>query len=159
MGTRLMTTKESPLHETYKKLSIEKQIDDTLYSTRFDGLGCRVLDTPAAHKAIRQGLSIPKLLEAIPNSMATARMINMPWIKLFIGIMASGWETAKQMAYLANAFKAIRVATENGDTVSGVLPVGQITGMLKDNPPVAELFERIVTEAEGVSKRVAAMMN
>ncbi|HQP30046.1 MAG TPA: nitronate monooxygenase [Deltaproteobacteria bacterium] len=159
MGTRLMTTRESPLHETYKKLSIEKEIGDTLYSTRFDGLGCRVLDTPAARKAIRQGLSIPKLIAAIPNSYATARMINVPWIKLFIGIMASGWETAKQMAFLANAFKAIRIATEDGDCANGVLPVGQITGMLKDNPPVAELFERIVAEAEGASKRVAAMMN
>jgi len=40
MGTRLMTTKESPLHETYKKLSIEKHIDDTalLHPLRRPGL-------------------------------------------------------------------------------------------------------------------------
>lgn len=158
MGTRLMTTKESPLHDNYKKLSIQKEIDDTLYSTRFDGLGCRVLDTPAAQKAILQGLSIPKLLEAIPNSRATAKMINMPFLKLFIGILASGWTTAKQMAYLANAFKAIQLATEDGDTKKGVLPVGQITGLLKDNPPVAELMDRIVREAEEVQKRLAGIM-
>ena len=48
MGTRFMTTKESPLHETFKKLSVEKDVTDTLYSVRFDGLPCRVLDTPAA---------------------------------------------------------------------------------------------------------------
>lgn len=45
----------SPLHEIYKKLSIEKEIGDTLYSPQ-DGLGCR---TPGRKKAIRQGLSIP----------------------------------------------------------------------------------------------------
>ena len=29
--------------------------------------------------------------------------------------MASGWKNAMQMAYMANGFKAIRLATEDGD--------------------------------------------
>ena len=31
LGTRFMTTKESPLHSVYKKLSMEKDVEDTLY--------------------------------------------------------------------------------------------------------------------------------
>ena len=38
MGTRFMTTRESPLHEIYKNLSIEKDVNDTLFSDRFDGI-------------------------------------------------------------------------------------------------------------------------
>ncbi len=155
MGTRLMATQESPLHENYKQLSVEKQVYDTLFSKRFDGLWCRVLDTQGARKAVKQGLNPRKLLEAIPNSMDIARQLHMPYPKLFIGVLLSGWENARQLAFLANAFKLIRIATEDGDTTEGVLPVGQVTGIIKDIPTVEQLFERTVKEAEGVSKRLA----
>ena len=59
MGTRFMTTKESPLHDVYKKLSMEKDVEDTLFSDRFDGLLCRVMKTDAAEKAIKRGLNLP----------------------------------------------------------------------------------------------------
>jgi enoyl-[acyl-carrier protein] reductase II len=155
MGTRLMTTQESPLHDVYKQLSIEKDVYDTLYSTRFDGLGCRVLDTKAARKAVRESLNLKKMIEALPNSMDISKQLHLPYIKLFIGVMASGWKNAKQLAFMANAFKAIRVATESGDLKSGVLPVGQCTGLIKDNPTVAEVIERTVREAEEVAQMLA----
>ncbi|HON62303.1 MAG TPA: nitronate monooxygenase [Deltaproteobacteria bacterium] len=155
MGTRLMTTKESPLHQNYKNLSIEKGIDDTVYSTRFDGLGCRVLDTKAARKAIRESLNLKKMIEALPNSMDIARQLHLPYFKLFIGVLASGWKNAMQLAYMANAFKAIRIATEDGDMTKGVLPVGQVTGLITDIPTVAEVIERTVREAEEVARGLA----
>ncbi len=155
MGTRLMTTQESPLHDNYKKLSIEKGTYDTLYSNRFDGLGCRVLDTKAARNAVRQGLNIRKLLEALPNSVDIAKQMHLPYFKLFIGVMLSGWKNARQLAYMANAFKAIRVATEDGDVKEGVLPVGQVMGLIKDNPTVKEVIERTVKEAEEVARNLA----
>ena len=159
MGTRLMTTKESPLHENYKQLSIQKEVYDTVYSTRFDGLGCRVLDTKAARNAVRQGLNIRKLIEALPNSVAIANQLHLPYFKLFFGVMASGWKNARQLAFMANAFKAIRIATEDGDINKGVLPVGQATGLMRDIPSVAEAIERTVKEAEEIAMKLAEMAN
>ena len=159
MGTRLMATKESPLHENYKQLSIQKEVYDTVYSTRFDGLGCRVLDTKAARDAIRQGLNIRKLLEALPNSVGIANQLHLPYFKLFLGVMASGWKNARQLAFMANAFKAIRIATEDGDIKKGVLPVGQATGLMRDIPTVAEAIERTVREAEEIVIHLARMSN
>lgn len=150
MGTRFMTTQESPLHENYKKLSLEKTVYDTLYSKRFDGLWCRVLDTPGARKAIRQGMGPIGYLRAIPNSKYIADMLKLPYWKIFVGVLASGWSNARQLAYVANAFKLIRLATEQGDTEAGVLPVGQVTGILEDIPTVQEVVERIIKEAEEV---------
>jgi enoyl-[acyl-carrier protein] reductase II len=147
MGTRFMTTKESPLHETFKKLSIEKDVTDTLYSVRFDGLPCRILDTPSARKAIRKGLDLPA---AFFTSQDIARQLRLPYLKLFAGVLVSGWKNAKQLAFMSNAFKAIRIATENGDNEKGVLTVGQVTGLVRDVPTVAELMERIVGEANAV---------
>ncbi len=155
MGTRLMTTKESPLHEGYKKLSIDKGATDPLFSDRFDGLLCRVMKTDAAIRAIKRGLDLPA---ALANSRDIARQIHAPYWKLLVGVMASGWKNAKQMAFMANAFKAIRVATEQGDTKEGVLPAGQVTGLIQDEPTVAELFERIVSEAKMIQKQLAAKM-
>jgi len=150
MGTRFMATKESPLHENYKNLSLEKDIYDTLYSKNFDGLWCRVLDTPGARKAIKHKMGPLGMLKAIPNSRSIARMIGLPYMKLFFGVLTSGWSNAKGLAYMANAFEQIRIATENGDTKAGVLPVGQVTGLLHDIPTVAEVIERTVKEAEAV---------
>lgn len=151
MGTRFMTTKESPLHDIYKEMSIEKDVTDTLFSDRFDGILCRILDTPAAKKAIKRGLNLPA---AFFSSQQIAKQLGLPFGKLFIGVLASGWKNARQLAFMANGFKAIRLATEEGDTKEGVLPVGQVTGLIHDEPTVAELMERIITEAKAQQQKL-----
>ena len=155
LGTRLMTTQESPLHENFKKLSIEKDVTDTLYSTRVDGIWCRVMKTDAAVKAIKKGLDLPA---AFVNSQDIARQMKMPYLKLFIGILASGLNNAYKMAFMANGFKAFKLATEDGDVEKGIRPVGQVMGLIQDEPTVAELFERIVAEAKEVQQKLAAKM-
>jgi len=155
LGTRLMTTQESPLHENFKKLSIEKDVTDTLYSTRVDGIWCRVMKTDAAVKAIKKGLDLPA---AFVNSQDIARQMKMPYLKLFIGILASGLNNAYKMAFMANGFKAFKLATEDGNVEKGILPVGQVMGLIQDEPTVAELFERIVAEAKEVQQKLAAKM-
>jgi len=73
---------------------------------------------------------------------------------MFLGVLASGWKNAYQLAYMANAFKIFKLATEEGDVEKGVLPVGQVTGLLRDEPTVAELMERMMKEAEEVRRRI-----
>jgi len=145
MGSRFMTTKESPLHEIYKNLSIEKDVNDTIYSDRFDGLLSRVLKTHAAKKAAHRGLNLPA---AFFSAQDIAKQLGLPFSKLFLGVLLSGWKNARQLAFMANGFKAIKLATEKGDMKNGVLPVGQVTGLIHDEPTVAELMERIVSQAK-----------
>ena len=155
MGTRLMVTKESPLHDKYKKMTIDKEVYDTLFSKRFDGILCRVMKTEGAEKAIKRGLSLPA---AFFNSQEIAKQIDVPYFKLFLGVLASGWANARQLAFMANAFKAIKLATEDGDVKKGVLPVGQNQGLIHDEPTVAELFARMVTEAQKAQAKVNAAL-
>jgi len=155
MGSRFLTTKESPLHARFKKLSLEKGVMDTLYSTRFDGIPCRVMKTDAAVRAVRRGLDLPA---AFFNSREIAAQLHVPYLKLFLGVLASGWKNARQLAYMANAFKAIRVAAEEGDLARGVLPVGQSTGLIHDEPTVAEVIARIVAEAEQIMERLSRQL-
>jgi enoyl-[acyl-carrier protein] reductase II len=155
MGTRLMTTRESPLHENYKRMTQEKEVYDTLFSKRFDGILCRVMKTDASKKAIRNGLNWPA---AFFNSQDIARQMGIPYFKLFLGVLASGYKNAKQLAYLANAFKSLKAATEDGDSKTGVLPVGQVQGLIHDQPTVAELFERIVKETKAAQAKINAAL-
>ena len=155
MGSRLMVTKESPLHDKYKKMTMEKEVYDTLFSKRFDGILCRVMKTEGAEKAIKRGLSLPA---AFFNSQEIARQIDVPYFKLFLGVLASGWANARQLAFLATAFKAIKLATEDGDVKKGVLPVGQNQGLIHDEPTVAELFARMVEEAQKAQAKVNAAL-
>lgn len=153
MGTRFMTTRESPLHAHYKGLSLEKGVEDTIVSARLDGIPCRVLRSAAVERAIRRGLD---LWGAFRNSREIAALMKLPYGRLFLGVLASGWKNARQLAYMANAFRLFRLATEAGDIERGILPVGQVTGLLHDEPTVAEVVERIVAEARRARERIDA---
>ena len=128
---------------------------DTLYSDRFDGLPSRVLKTKASLKQLKRGLN---LFMAFINSRDIARTLRIPYFRLFSGVLASGRKRTIMLAYTANSFKAVQAATENGDVGKGILPVGQITGLIHDEPSVSELINRMVAEAEEVYKRIGAMM-
>jgi enoyl-[acyl-carrier protein] reductase II len=152
MGTRFMATRESPVHEACKRAALERGAGDTLYSTRFDGQPCRVMDAPGARRALRRGLSWTR---AAANAREIAAMLGVPPVRLALGALASGHGNARRLAYLANAFAAFRRATEDGDDVRGVLPLGQAAGLVGDLPSVGELMARIVAEAEQASGRLA----
>ena len=87
-------------------------------------------------------------MPAFFNSQEIAQQLGLPFSKLFLGVLLSGWKNARQLAFMANGFKAIKLATEKGDMKNGVLPVGQVTGLIHDEPTVAELMERIVSQAK-----------
>ena len=124
MGSRFMTTRESALHANFKKKSIEKDIYDTLYSTRFDGIPCRLMDNPASRKALKRGLNLPA---AFFNARLIAAQMKMPFLKLFFGVMFSGWKNARQLAYFANAFKLILEATVAAYQGNAAFYIGKVS--------------------------------
>ena len=153
MGTRLMSTVESPVHHGCKTIATQKGTEDTVYSKRFDGQWCRVLDSPGSRRAIRRGLDLKR---AALNGREIAAMMRVPYLKMAAGVLASGWKNTRQLAHLANAFKAFRIACTEGDVERGVLPLGQAAGLIGDVPTVAEVIARTVAEAEAGLKRLSS---
>jgi enoyl-[acyl-carrier protein] reductase II len=151
MGTRFMNTIESPVHQRAKQMSIERQVYDTVYTKRVDGLPARVERSAGADRIIKRPLN---LISAILSSREIATMIGLPWPKLALGILFSGFKNSLRMARMARGFKAFRIGTTEGDDRNGVLPLGQVTGLVTDTPTVSELINRIVTEADEVSRRL-----
>ena len=144
MGSRFSITQESPIHDNTKQAVVQNGIEDTLYTSRFDGMDCRIMKTPRAEQLIR---SAPNLFNALKNSFQLAKSLQIPWIKLFIGTLIKGPKMMLQLSQAANASEAIDLAINQGDCERGVHLVGQVQGRIKDVPTVAEVMERVMKEA------------
>ncbi len=153
MGTRFMNTVESPAAEGAKRASVSHQMADTVYTNRVDGLPGRYLDAEGSRRLIGRRLNP---LSALLRSRAIARMLGLPWARLAAGIVLSGPRRSIRMARMAIGFDAFREGCVTGDVERGVLPLGQCTGIIGDTPPVAEVIERMVAEAERAAARLSA---
>jgi len=85
MGTRLSITKESPVHQSAKQKQLECGIEDTIYSNRFDALYCRILKTPSAEKAVKEGRN---LMKGFMASFDIAKSLDLSWMKLATSTLA-----------------------------------------------------------------------
>ncbi len=152
MGTRFMNTVESPVDQKAKEYSIEREIQDTVYTDKVDGLPARMMKAKGVDRLMKKKLNP---FSALFRSRQIAKMLGFPWLKLAVGITLMGPKRAIQMARMAIGFDAFRVGTMEGDAKKGVLPLGQVTGIIHDTPTVKQAIERIVKEAKDVEARVS----
>ncbi|SCK23888.1 nitronate monooxygenase family protein [Vogesella sp. LIG4] len=154
MGSRLAMTQESPVHQRSKEMIRQRSVADTLYSRNFDGLWCRVMDSPAARRATRKPLG---LLRAAWRAALAARSMHMPLFRVVIGGLLRQPQQLRQLAQFGAATESIRLAIQDGDHQRGVQLIGQVQGLLDDTPTVAELFQRIEMEAQQCRERLARL--
>lgn len=143
MGTRLMLTQECEMHQKAKELSLKATAEDTICSEKIDGLPGRWLKNAAA---IKMAGGNPPLLQAFSSALNIKRMINVPIFKLFLGGLKQ--RGVQDLARQALSLKGLKVAIDNGDLETGVLPIGQAIGLIKDIPTCKEVIERTVSEAQ-----------
>ena len=149
MGSRLATTRESPLHATVKQTIIEKSADETVYSPHFDGLPARYMKTPTALRLTRQPMSFWR--SALQATQA-ARLVGQPVGKILLGLLTR-IEQVKLLTYFGAAVPRLRAATEAGDLEYGMQFIGQVQGLIQDVPTVQEVFERILNEVRQAHQR------
>lgn len=159
MGTRFILTGESPVHDNFKQLCLKATEQDTLYSSAFDGMPGRALKSSMAEKMV-QGDSLG-LLRAIPNALAIKAILKQNWFQ-FLGtswkmISGEGGDLV-QMARLANGTMRHQKAIYQGDTKEGFMFVGQATGPIRDLPPVKDLVDQIVSQAEQTLRKTGQMV-
>jgi len=143
MGTRFMLTQECDMHQKTKDLSLKTTAEDTICSEKIDGLPGRWLKNEAA---IKMATSRPSPFAAFSSALRIKRMINVPLYKLLLGGLKQ--RGVQDLARQAVGLKGLRVAIENGDLDTGVLPIGQAIGLMKDIPTCQELLDRMVAEAQ-----------
>jgi NAD(P)H-dependent flavin oxidoreductase YrpB (nitropropane dioxygenase family) len=157
MGTRFLLTQESHVPDRVKDRYTAASVVDTLVTTALDGAPQRVIRTDVVDRLERssQLLRFPRaalaamrfrketgtpLRALLQEGLAMRRNQDLSW---------------SQVALAANGPMLIKAALVDGNPDVGILPTGQVTGVIDELPTVAELMARIEADAHATLKRLA----
>jgi NAD(P)H-dependent flavin oxidoreductase YrpB (nitropropane dioxygenase family) len=156
MGTRFLLTQESRVPDVVKARYTAASVFDTVVTTALDGAPQRVIRTDVVDRIERS----PKLLR-FPRAAAAALRFRKETGTSLADLLREGVAmkrnqdlTWSQVALAANAPMLIKATMVDGKPDVGVLPTGQVTGVIDELPTVAELLARITAEAEATLKRL-----
>lgn len=150
MGTRFLLTQESPVPAQTKAVYLKTPPEKIVVSTKLDGLPQRMIANAYLADLMRAtGLGL--LLRAIRNGIAFTKLTG----GSLLGMLGSAWKmyragntTLGQTIMAANAPMMIQEAMVKGIPEKGILPSGQVAGVIDDLPSVAALIDRIMLEAD-----------
>ena len=151
MGTRFLLTRESPVPRPTIERYLAAKVDDIRVTTEVDGLPQRVIVNEFV-TALEAGNAVSRLARALRSGLAYRRLsgASIPELLRAAAAMRQGEKlTRTQTLMAANAPIFIQRAMVEGHPSEGVLPSGQVAGVIADVPSCSELVERIVAEAEG----------
>jgi NAD(P)H-dependent flavin oxidoreductase YrpB (nitropropane dioxygenase family) len=123
---------------------------DIMVSTAMDGMPQRMVMNEILAELERAG-PLKKLLIAMRNGLAFRKHSGATISQLLKSAIAMQREdglTPAQAIMSANAPMIIQRAMVEGKPAEGVLPSGQVAGVIDDLPSCAELIARIAAEAE-----------
>jgi NAD(P)H-dependent flavin oxidoreductase YrpB (nitropropane dioxygenase family) len=150
MGTRFLLTKESPIPDHIKQIYMEAPSNGTIVSDRIDGLPQRVLKSRVVDILESQGRGFPLVrgvrgffqMREIFQEVSSWRLLQSAWGR------KKTYEVSLSQLALAGTFpRMLTRATVEGNADEGVMPSGQVAGVIKDIPTCQELIERIVSQA------------
>jgi NAD(P)H-dependent flavin oxidoreductase YrpB (nitropropane dioxygenase family) len=156
MGTRFLLTAESTLPEETAKRYFAAGVDEIRITSEVDGLPQRVVVNELVH-GLEKSSSLGLLVRALRSGLAYRKLTGASLRELLgaaLSLRASEKLTRSQMLMAANAPVLVRKAMVEGDPAHGVLPSGQVAGLIQDRPTVADLIDGIIKEAE---QRLAAL--
>jgi NAD(P)H-dependent flavin oxidoreductase YrpB (nitropropane dioxygenase family) len=157
MGTRFLLTQESTVPDEVKARYLKASLTDTVVTRAIDGQPQRVIRTDlidqleghhgpmALARAGRNALSLRRLTETSLPAL----------LREGLAMRKAGGLTWAQVAMAANAPMLTRASMVEGHVESGILPTGQVTGLVDALPTVAELIEIIVAQATATLARLA----
>lgn len=146
MGTRMWTTKEGVMHQNFKDWAVRADVDDTLFSTKFDGYWLRVGNTPGPAR-IASGDEKLNLFKVFLNSFGIAREMGQPYSKVFMDVLKRGPRGTYDMIRMARMLTMVEASRKQGDFQKGQVGAGQSVGLVHDLPTIAEVIERIMQDA------------
>jgi NAD(P)H-dependent flavin oxidoreductase YrpB (nitropropane dioxygenase family) len=156
MGTRFLLTQESRVPDVVKQRYLDASVTDTVVTTALDGAPQRVINTDVVDRIERS----PKLLRFPRAALAALRFRKETGTSLR-ALLQEGLAMRKhqdltwsQLAMAANAPMLIKATMVDGKPEVGILPTGQVVGVVDELPTVAALLERITDEARTTLKEL-----
>ncbi len=151
MGTRFLMTHESPVPD----VTLQRYVDcqnpgEIIVSRAMDGLPQRMIMNELLTE-LEQAGALKKLLIALRNGLAFRRFTGASIPSLLKSALAMQRDddmTPAQAIMSANAPMIIQKAMVEGEPARGVLPSGQVAGVIDSLLTCEELIAGIVAEAE-----------
>jgi NAD(P)H-dependent flavin oxidoreductase YrpB (nitropropane dioxygenase family) len=156
MGTRFLLTQESRVPGAIKRRYLEAAVTDTVVTTALDGARQRVIRTDTVDR-LERASPLSRLPRALRAALAFRRLTGTPLPDLIregVAMRKNQGLSWAQVAMAANAPMLIKAALVDGKAEVGVLPTGQVTGVIDELPTVAELLDRIAAEATATLERL-----
>jgi NAD(P)H-dependent flavin oxidoreductase YrpB (nitropropane dioxygenase family) len=149
MGTRFLLTRESTVPDEVKARYLAAALTDTVVTRAIDGFPQRVIRTGLVERL--EGRAGPVTLgRAFANALRLRRLTGTGLADLVregLAMKRHGDLTWAQVAMAANAPMLTRATMVEGRLEAGILPTGQVTGLIDELPTVAEVIDSMVTEA------------
>jgi NAD(P)H-dependent flavin oxidoreductase YrpB (nitropropane dioxygenase family) len=159
MGTRFLMTKDSPVpQETLQRYLDCRDPGVIVRSTAMDGLPQRMIMNELLEN-LEQASGLKKLLLAVKNGLAFRKHTGaslLGLLKSAIAMQRDDGLTPAQAIMSANAPMIIQRAMVDGRPSEGVLPSGQVAGVIDELISCEELINQIVAEAESRLSALAA---
>jgi NAD(P)H-dependent flavin oxidoreductase YrpB (nitropropane dioxygenase family) len=159
MGTRFLLTSDSTVPDSVKQEYLHRSLNDTVVSTKVDGMPHRVLKTALVEK-LEGGNPASALAAAAKNANDFKQMTGMKWTTMLRdgrSMRKSGDRTWQQIIMAGNTPMLLKAGLVDGNTDAGVLASGQVVGMIDDLPSCDELVQSIVAGARERISRLGGL--
>ncbi|GAB3687553.1 nitronate monooxygenase [Saccharopolyspora tripterygii] len=160
MGTRFLLTTDSRVPDEVKRSYLDAQVGDTVVTSKVDGLPHRMLRTDLTDSAESSSL-VRRLPDALRQAVAFKSLTGMSWRQLItdgLAMRKAQKLPLNRVLLAANTPMLIKSALVDGRPNAGVLPAGQVTGMIDELPSCEELVDGIVTDAAETLRRTAKLI-
>jgi NAD(P)H-dependent flavin oxidoreductase YrpB (nitropropane dioxygenase family) len=150
MGTRFLLTSDSPVADAVKRVYLASDVTGTVVTTRADGVPHRLLRTPLVQR-LDSASRLSGLVRSLRSAAAFRAESGLTWRDLLREGRAArrGTElTWTQVLMAANTPVLLRATMADGHPGAGLMPSGQVAGLIGDLPSCAELIDRIMAGAE-----------
>ena len=152
MGTRFLLTSDSPVADAVKRVYLASDVTGTVVTTRADGVPHRLLRTPLVRRMESAG-RVSGLVRSVRNAAAFRRASGLAWpvlIREGRAMRRGTGLTWTQVLMAANTPVLLRRTMADGRPGAGLMPSGQVAGLIEDLPSCAELIARMMAEAEEI---------
>jgi NAD(P)H-dependent flavin oxidoreductase YrpB (nitropropane dioxygenase family) len=156
MGTRFLLTSDSAVPEEVKKAYLGTQVTGTLVTTKIDGAPHRVIKTELVEQ-MDSASPVTAVPKAIANAGRFRKYTGLSWVQM----AKEGLAMKKRMdmpwaeVIMAGNTPILTKATlVDGQLDAGILPTGQVVGVIDDLPSAEDVVSAIVAEAEATLARL-----
>jgi NAD(P)H-dependent flavin oxidoreductase YrpB (nitropropane dioxygenase family) len=150
MGTRFLLTSDSPVADAVKQVYLASDVTGTVVTARADGVPHRLLHTPLVERLERSS-RVTGLVRSARSAATFRSASGLTWVQLIREGRAMRQGTGltwAQVLMAANTPVLLRTTMADGHPEAGLMPSGQVAGLITDLPSCADLIARIMTEAE-----------